>query len=103
MRMYECQHTSIEDVADDIVEYNRIVNQVSCKETNEHSSLKYIELIDMFREVTGKNLQVIKEDPRPGDIAVMFADSEHAHSKLHWESTKTLRDMVQSTVSLYGV
>jgi UDP-glucose 4-epimerase len=62
-----------------------------------------IELVDLFKEVTGKDLRVIEEQPRSGDVAVMFADSEHAHAKLQWKPTKAVRDMVQSTVSLYGI
>ncbi len=62
-----------------------------------------IELVDLFKEVTGQDLRGIEEQPRSGDVAVMFADSEHAHAKLQWEPTKTVRDMVQSTVSLYGI
>lgn len=61
------------------------------------------ELVEVFKEVSRKDLQVTEEKPRLGDIAVMYADSAHARVKLHWQSTKTLHDMVQSTLLLYGV
>lgn len=43
------------------------------------------EVIDVAREVTGKEIPAIKEGRRAGDPATLIASSEKAQNVLHWE------------------
>ena len=61
------------------------------------------ELIEAFKGVTHKELEVISQPPRAGDVAVMYADASKAEEILGWKPEKSLSDMVQSTCVLYGI
>jgi len=43
-----------------------------------------LEVIDMARTVTGRNIPSVVAEPRPGDPAVLIASSETARSELGW-------------------
>ncbi len=60
------------------------------------------EVLHAFSEVTGKTLGAQIKHRRPGDVAVMLADASLAQEKISWSPKKTLRNMVQSTVSVYS-
>jgi UDP-glucose 4-epimerase len=56
-----------------------------------------LEVINCAREVTGRDIPVQIEPPRPGDPARLIADHTKAASLLGWEPVKSdLRSMVQS-------
>jgi len=61
------------------------------------------ELLQTFTSLTGKNVAVIKQDPRKGEIPVMLADASYARMKLGWAPVRTLEEMVKSTIDLYGI
>ena len=61
------------------------------------------ELIAAFEAAAGKKLLVIHSPRRAGDVAMVVADGRHARSSLGWEPTHTLKDMVESTVRVYGL
>ena len=44
------------------------------------------ELIETAKKVTGKEIHVIESERRPGDPAVLVADSRKAKEILHWEA-----------------
>jgi UDP-glucose 4-epimerase len=43
------------------------------------------QVIDTTREVTGRDFKVTRAERRPGDPAVLVADSERAHRELGWQ------------------
>ena len=56
-----------------------------------------LEVINCAREVTGRDIPVQIEPPRPGDPARLIADHTKAANLLGWEPVKSdLRSMVQS-------
>lgn len=58
------------------------------------------ELASVFEEVSGNSLQIIESPRRLGDVAVVTASSEKAKTQLGWRPTKTLEDMVRSTLGI---
>jgi UDP-glucose 4-epimerase len=52
------------------------------------------EVIDMCREVTGREIATEDAPRRPGDPAVLVASSERITAELGWRATHDLRDMV---------
>jgi UDP-glucose 4-epimerase len=52
------------------------------------------EVIDMSREVTGREILVETGPRRPGDVAVLVASSARIQAELGWKPTRGLRDMV---------
>ncbi|MFD4986311.1 UDP-glucose 4-epimerase GalE [Streptomyces sp. NPDC058374] len=54
------------------------------------------ELIDLINEVTGKNIEPVVVDRRPGDPARVVASAERAAEALGWRARLTPRDMVSS-------
>lgn len=61
------------------------------------------ELITAFEAAAGKKLNVTLSPRRAGDVAMVVADAGYARSSLGWEPTHTLKDMVESTVQVYGL
>lgn len=61
------------------------------------------ELIAAFEAAVGREVKKEAAPRRPGDLAVMLADSTKAREKLGWQPVKTLEDMVSSMVSVYNL
>lgn len=61
------------------------------------------ELIQAFETQTGRTLQVVAAPRRAGDVAVTVANADRARHALGWEPTRTLADMVASTIAVYGL
>lgn len=61
------------------------------------------ELIQAFNSVLPTPLVVQEAERRLGDPALLVADGSKAKRTLGWQPTKTLEDMVESTVAVYGV
>jgi len=61
------------------------------------------EVLGVFEEYTKKNISVIYEQRRAGDIAFSRADTRKVHEKLGWKPKRLLRDMVASTLQMYDV
>ncbi len=63
-----------------------LVNGAESKSYNlgNGNGFSVIEVIDVARQVTGKDIKVIKEQRRPGDPASLVADSSLAKSELKW-------------------
>ncbi|MEX0917667.1 MAG: UDP-glucose 4-epimerase GalE [Candidatus Paceibacterota bacterium] len=59
------------------------------------------ELVRAFEEVSGKVVSVEEAPRRAGDPACLVADAVRARTELGWRPTKSLTDMVESTVSVY--
>ncbi len=62
-----------------------------------------LELIKTFEAATGKSVSYEAAPRRPGDLAVMLADSSRARELLKWEPVKSLEDMVESLVRVYNL
>ena len=55
------------------------------------------EVIDVAREVTGHKIPAVESDPRPGDPAVLVADSAKIRKELGWQPRfEDLENMIQS-------
>ncbi len=67
--------------------------------TSEGTSV--IELIDAFEEVSSKKLSRHDASRRAGDPATLLADATSAAETLKWIPKKSLRAMVESTLSTY--
>jgi UDP-glucose 4-epimerase len=52
------------------------------------------EVIDVCRDVTGRDITAEKGPRRPGDPAVLVASAERISAELGWHATRGLRDMV---------
>lgn len=55
------------------------------------------EVIDVARKVTGHRIPAVESEPRPGDPAVLVADSTKVRYELEWQPrTENLEDMIQT-------
>ncbi len=54
------------------------------------------EIIDTCKEVTGKDFKVNIDEPRPGDPAVLIADSSKINKKLGWKPEHDLKTIISS-------
>lgn len=61
------------------------------------------ELIDAFERESGLTLKTKASPRRAGDPASVLADASLAKAELHWQPTRTLDDMVNSTLAVYGL
>jgi UDP-glucose 4-epimerase len=57
-----------------------------------------LEVIEVARRVTGKRIDVVFEPARPGDPKSLVADISRARRCLGWSPTRTLEDMIASTL-----
>ena len=61
------------------------------------------ELVTTFEGKANKTVRVEEAERRAGDIASIVADATKANTVLGWKPTHTLEEMVESTVSVYGL
>lgn len=61
------------------------------------------QLVTAFETQSGRTLQAVVAPRRAGDVAVTVANAEKAKQALGWEPKCTLEDMVESTISVYGL
>ncbi|AGB42261.1 UDP-glucose-4-epimerase [Halobacteroides halobius DSM 5150] len=54
------------------------------------------EIIDKAIEITGINFKVVEDDRRPGDPAVLIADSSRAREILNWKPKYNLSDIIKT-------
>ena len=52
-----------------------------------------LEIIKAFSEACGKELPYVIADPRPGDVAICYADASKAKEELGWEATRGISQM----------
>lgn len=57
--------------------------------------ISVLEIIETMREVSGNSIPLEIVPRRPGDVAIMFADTEKAARLLNWRATRTLKEMCQ--------
>ncbi|HEV3028645.1 MAG TPA: NAD-dependent epimerase/dehydratase family protein, partial [Planctomycetota bacterium] len=57
-----------------------------------------LEVIEVARRVTGKRIDVVFEPARPGDPKSLVADISRARRSLGWSPTRTLEDMIASSL-----
>ncbi|MGF1741203.1 UDP-glucose 4-epimerase GalE [Vibrio profundum] len=56
-----------------------------------------LEMVDAFRQASGKNIAHTICPRRPGDIAECWASTAKAEEELGWKATRTVLDMTQDT------
>ncbi|MBS3155615.1 UDP-glucose 4-epimerase GalE [Candidatus Woesearchaeota archaeon] len=54
------------------------------------------EVIDLCKEITGREIKVIEEERRPGDPAELVAFPLKAKTELNWEAKYNIRDIIKS-------
>lgn len=59
------------------------------------------EILAITEKVTGKTIQVIEKDKRPGDPAVLIASHEKAMNLLKWKPKRDLLKMIESANQFY--
>lgn len=57
-----------------------------------------LDIVNAFETCTKQKLPCVLQSKRPGDAAVIYADSTKAKTLLNWEPTMTLTDMVDDTI-----
>ena len=55
-----------------------------------------LEAITAFEKVSGKKLNYILGDRRPGDVVSIYASMDKAKSKLNWETQYNIEDIMRS-------
>jgi UDP-glucose 4-epimerase len=58
------------------------------------------ELVTMFEQISGKQINTVEADRRPGDAAVVTATADKATKNLDWQPQHTLEEMVRSTLDV---
>lgn len=61
------------------------------------------ELLAAFEAATGRSIEVEEMPRRAGDLDSVLSDVSLARSVLGWEPKRTLQEMVESTVAVYGL
>ncbi len=61
------------------------------------------ELVAAFEKAIGRKIEITVVPRRAGDVATVVANAERAKEILGWEPKRTLTDMVESTVAVYGL
>lgn len=56
-----------------------------------------LEMVEAFREVSGRDIPYKIVDRRSGDIATCYADPSRAEKELGWSAQKDIRDMCKDT------
>ena len=52
-----------------------------------------LEIIKAFSEASGKDVPYAITDPRPGDVAICYADASKAKAELGWQAERGIDDM----------
>ena len=52
-----------------------------------------LEIIDAFSKACGKQLPYVIDAPRPGDVAICYADPSKAKTELGWEASRGIDEM----------
>jgi UDP-glucose 4-epimerase len=58
-----------------------------------------LELVHMVSEKLGTYIQYEYNDRRSGDPDIVFCENELATSRLHWKPTRTIHDIIDSSIS----
>ncbi len=52
-----------------------------------------LEIIKAFSKACGKDVPYVITDPRPGDVAICYADASKAKAELGWQAERGIEDM----------
>ena len=55
-----------------------------------------MEIVNAFEKITGKKLNYVLGDRRPGDIPAIYSNSEKARRLLGWECQYGVEEMIRS-------
>lgn len=61
------------------------------------------DVIEVFQNESGKEINVVEKERRSGDVASVLADASNAEKNLSWKATKSLEEMVRGTLDTYGL
>ena len=56
-----------------------------------------LQIVKAFSKACGKELPYVITDPRPGDVAICYADASKAKAELDWEAQRGLEQMCKDT------
>ena len=56
-----------------------------------------LEIIKAFSKACGKDVPFIIAPPRPGDVAICYADASKAKAELDWEATRGIEEMCEDS------
>ena len=57
-----------------------------------------LELLNIFKEVSGKDIQVKVKDRRSGDVDVCYSDCSKSNKVLRWKAKKSIFDMCNDAI-----
>ncbi len=60
------------------------------------AGVSVLELIETFEKVSGKKLNYVRGDRRPGDVVSVYADNEKARTELGWNPEYTIEAMMDT-------
>lgn len=52
-----------------------------------------LEIVEAFSKASGKEIPYVITDPRPGDVAICYADASKAKAELGWQATRGIEKM----------
>ena len=65
------------------------------------NGVSVLEIINKAREISGKEIKYQVGDRRPGDPAVLIANSDKAMQILNWKPTTPLREGLKKTIAWF--
>jgi UDP-glucose 4-epimerase len=60
------------------------------------AGVSVLELIDTFEKVSGKKLNYLRGERRPGDVISVFADNQKARTELGWNPEYSIEAMMDT-------
>ena len=75
---------------------NRNTEACSVFNLGSGNGISVLEMLNAFEKITGKKLNYVLGDRRPGDIPAIYSNSEKAHRLLGWECQYGVEEMIRS-------
>ena len=60
-----------------------------------------LEMADAYKKISGIDFEIKTLDPRPGDVAECYADTQKAKLMLNWTAERSLDEMCKSSLAYY--
>lgn len=75
------------------LEQVQVENGIEAYNLGTGNGYSVLQMVEAFRQATGRPVPYVIEARRPGDVAVCYAATEKAREKLGWTAEKTLDEM----------